>query len=349
MEASLSLIPVFSAVRKIADDVSTLPLQGYRKHLTGRRERVELPRVLDDPSEFIGRIDWVNQCMTSLLLRGNAYGLVTALTPSMAPDQITWVHPDEVYVDESTPTPRYYWNGHPVDRRMMLHVRGLLLPGSVVGLSPIKAAALMVESGIAAQAFARDWYKNKARPSATFKHTSKTLTPEQSDAISDRLFAKLRAGRPFVTGSDWEYSQLTLSAEDAGFILQSKATATQVAAMYGLAPEEIGGETGNSMTYSTTELNGIKYVGDTLSTRLLRLEESFSRFLMPPKEYALFNLDARLRSDLKTRTEVYKSQREIGFASIDEQRELEDLAPLPDGQGQDYTPLSTKAPTKESR
>lgn len=348
MEDALRLVPVLAAVSMISTDVSTLPLQSYRRTPDGGRFRIPTPAWLGAPAEGLTRVDWLGQGMTSLLLRGNAYGLKTSWDAGL-PTQVVWLHPDRVQVDESQPTLRYYYEGRRVQNINMLHVRGMLLPGSRVGVSPIKAAASMVNSGAEAQAFAREWFRNKARPSALFRNTSKTLDPEIADRIAERLFAKLRTGRPFVTGSDWEMTSLTLSAEDAGFITQSKATATQVAAIYGVQPERIGGETGSSLTYSTEELNAIRYVSQTLRPWMVRLETAFSRDLYAPEEYGLFNPDALMRTDAKTRREIYRTDREIGLRNIDELRELEDERPLPDGKGQDYTPLSkmTAAPRED--
>jgi hypothetical protein len=49
-------------------------------------------------------------------------------------------------------------------------------------------------------------------------------------------------------------------------------------------------------------------------------------------------MDAPVRTDIKTRYEVYELARRIGLKSIDELRELEDLEPLPNGQGATYVP-----------
>ena len=56
-------------------------------------------------------------------------------------------------------------------------------------------------------------------------------------------------------------------------------------------------------------------------------------------------MDAPVRADLLTRHRVYEINRKIGLRSIDEIRILEDLEPLPNGEGADYTPLSKPAPS----
>ena len=59
---------------------------------------------------------------------------------------------------------------------------------------------------------------------------------------------------------------------------------------------------------------------------------------------ARMNVSAMLRADPKTQMEMFRTAREIGLYNIDEERGLLDLPPLPDGQGEDYTPLKSSAP-----
>jgi len=103
----------------------------------------------------------------------------------------------------------------------------------------------------------------------------------------------------------------------------------------------IGGESGSSLTYSTVEQNALNFAQFTLHPWIQKLEEEFSSWL-PEPQFVKFNLDAMIRVDAKTRREIYQIDRNIGLRNIDEIRALEDEAPLPDGQGQDYTPLGKK-------
>jgi hypothetical protein len=58
-----------------------------------------------------------------------------------------------------------------------------------------------------------------------------------------------------------------------------------------------------------------------------------------------------MRADMKTRFEAYEKKRLIGYDNIDGLRAMEDEAPLPDGAGQDYTPLpiASNAPVASRR
>lgn len=342
MGSALSVVPVFAACRLISDSVATLPLQAFRKTSEGRAP-IALPEVFDKDT----RIEWLQQAVMSMLLRGNAYGMVADRTPLGIPKTVVWLNPEEMSVDEGSAVPVFRWRGHEVDRMNVKHIPAYSVPGSVVGVSPIGACSALTETGAATQRMMRDWFQGRAVPGITLKNTEKTLSAIEAEAIEDRARARLRSGKPFVHGKDWDVNVMKLPADDAGFLASSRLNATQVATIYGIPPHMIGGDSGESLTYSTVELNQIQFLTNTLRPWLAKLEQEFSSWL-PRPQFVRFNVDALLRVDTKTRYDVHQIARNIGLNNVDELRVIEDLPPLPDGQGQDYAPLKLgAAPTKE--
>lgn len=349
-QAALNLIPVYAAVRLIADSVSTLPIQAGVKRSDGSRQPIEVPAVVASPSVRGTRVAWLHRLMVSALLDGNAFGLIVARDQFLKPSTVVWLDPALVTITDNPDGPRWYYNGREINRDDILHIPAFSVAGQTRGISPISAAAAAVRSGMRAQEFTDDWFKNKTIPSSTFKNTATTLDETQAEVISERMISKLKSGKPLVMGKDWEYNLLTISADDAGFIASSRATASQIASIFGVPPEMIGGDTGNSLTYSTVEMNTINFITYTLRPWLVKIEEAFTQAFMKPGEYLRFNVDAMIRTDLKTRHEVFQIDRQIGLKNIDELRALDDLEPLPDGQGEDFSPLKQSAPApKENR
>ena len=117
--------------------------------------------------------------------------------------------------------------------------------------------------------------------------------------------------------------------------------ATQIASILNLPPDRIGGTRGDSLTYNTVEQSTLQVI-EALRPWLVRLETAFFGIL-PQNRYCRFNSDALLKTDLKTRTEIYHTQREMGLRSVDEIRDLEDLEPLPGGAGNEFIPLEVMA------
>ncbi len=341
-DRALGLAPVYAAGRHIADNVSTLPLQPFRKVDGARRPMPSLPqlfKLMDDDGTLN---DWVFTAVTSLALRGNAVGLITLRDGMGFATGITWLPMHEVHVDDSAyPRVAWYWRGRRLDPTEIVHIPWFKLAGRTLGLSPIEAYALTISSGLQAQQYGNDWFAAGGVPPGKMKNSAKRVDGREADEIKARLVTAIRSRKPLVYGSDWDYEPIVIPPEQAQFIETMKLTANQVAAIYGIDPTEIGGEAANSQQYSNEEHRQTRRMQD-LRPWMVRLERKFSSWL-PDRQYVRFNADAVIRADLQTRHEVYRVDREIGLLNIDEIRALEELSPLPDGQGQDYTPLGKAA------
>jgi hypothetical protein len=116
-----------------------------------------------------------------------------------------------------------------------------------------------------------------------------------------------------------------------------RMNATHMASVYGLPPDRVGGTRGDSLTYSTQEQGTLQII-ESLRPWMVRLEYAFFA-LFPKNRYVRFDSDALLKTDLKTRTDIYQVQRNIGLRTVDELRDLEDLEPLPGGVGNESIPL----------
>lgn len=343
VEEALSLIPVYASARLLADAVASLPLQTYRD--VGEHA-VKLPTapLFQQPAAVGTLYDWLFAMMSSLVLKGNAYGLVTQRDGFQFPTSIEWLDPEKVWVDERVKTGSYYLDGRELVREDVFHVRGFTVPGCVKGISPIKAFASTISAGMAMTQYSADWFSNGGFPPGTFKNSAQTVQNEDADRIKARLVAAIRARQPLVYGSDWDYNAVAVPPEEAQFVLASQMNATQIAAIYGIPPERVGGARagGSSLTYANQEQDEIAFQSSAVRPWVVRLEHAFFG-LLPEKRYVRFNLDAALRTDLKTRHEVYEIDRVIGLRNIDELRALEELPALPGGEGKDYAPLSKAA------
>jgi HK97 family phage portal protein len=338
-ERALRLAPVYAATRLLADSVASLPMKSYM--VAGeQRLPAPLPALFSRPAAVGTRYDWLHRAVTSLALRGNAYGLITAVDAAGWPAQIEWLHPDDVTVaDNFAAVPVWYYKGRRLDDGQMFHIPAYTLPGQILGLSPIAYFASTTDTGLLAQQFGRDWFANGSTPSAVLE-TDLEVTKDAAEILKAR-FKEAAAGRDVVAlGGGVKYRPISVPAEESQFLETIKATANQVAAIYGVPPEKVGGETGGSLTYNTVEQNSIDMLTWTVRPWLARLEQAFS-MLRPPAEETRFNADAMIRTDLKTRYEAHGMALDQGWRNRDEVRAIENEAPLPNGLGQVYLPLSS--------
>jgi HK97 family phage portal protein len=342
-DRALTLAPVFAAARILAGTISTLPLKAYRRIGDDRVPMGSLPQLfaqLDTDGELV---NWLHRCVTSLVLRGNAYGLITARDGFGFPTRIDWLNPSDVTVDDyrSVIRPVWYWRGREIPIEDFVHIPWFPTAGRAQGLSPLGAFMTTINTGLAAQDYGNSWFDNGGFPPGTFKNTAKELSQDQADAIKARLRNAMLSRSPLVYGSDWDYSAITVPPNEAQFVETMRLSATQVASIYGVVPEDIGGTRGQSLTYATTELNQLDRIG-LLRPWLVILEHKFAS-LLPERQYVKLNADATVRTDIKSRWEVHQIAVGLGARSLDEVRALEDQPPLPNGAGADYQTPAVKA------
>ncbi len=331
-ESGLRLIPVFAATSLIADLVSTAPLRVFRESSDGTRVLLpSQPQLVTNPAPYGSRIDWLHQAMSSLLLRGNAYGYITAVDGQGRPSQIQWLNPDDVGVIEEQVDwfhrPTYYWRGRPLDYDLVVHVPAYTFPGSVVGFSPLALFKLQIETGLRAQKHGDDWFKNGANPSGQLKNMQRTISPDEAVAVKSRYKAAISKRDVFVTGADWDYKAMSVNADESQFLQTIKANATQVAAIYRVSPEDVGGETANSLTYKTLEQDQTKLTNRTLGVWCSRIETVLTD-LLPRPQYARFDLDKLARGDMTSRMIAHTAALSAGVETLDEARAAEDKPPL---------------------
>jgi HK97 family phage portal protein len=340
-ERALTLTPVFAAVRHITDFGSTLPLKAYREVGEERQPMGSLPKLFADMEKLGLTAPWLSQGLSSLVLRGNAVGLINMTDGFGFPTAITWVSMDRVYVNDGTGVGQWFIDGRPVSRLDLVHIPWVTLPGKTLGLSPIQFYAATINASLGAQNYGGDWFAGGGFPPSVFKNTAQVLPDGAADSIREKLVAAIRGRKPLVTGADWEYTPITIPPGEAQFIETQKLSANQIAAIYGIEPQEIGGEAANGLTYNNEELRQTKRLAN-IRPYLTRFERAFTSWL-PEAQHVTFNGDAIVRSDLKTRYETYAIALSNGFLNLDEVRQLEDRQPLPNGEGQAFGPKTAPA------
>jgi len=337
--SSLSLVPVYSAVSRIAGSVGSLPLIVYRRLPQGGKERAENHRTWrmlhDQPNESMGSDEFWEIVEAHLLLWGNAF--VAKIRDSLGMVSELWpMEPSRVKVGRQDDGTRYFvLDGK--DRYTeadILHIRGLGTDG-LVGLSPIQQAKQMLGGALAHEEFSGRFWGNSANPGGVLTHPNKL-----SDDAAKRIKARwreavggvLHAGETVVLEEGMEWKQVGMPLEDAQFIETAKFSDLRVAQLFRLPPYMLGASSGDSMTYSNTESQGIDFVRWTLRPWLVRIEKALLRdpsiFLQGSRIFPEFLTDALQRADTKTRYDAYKVAIEAGFLTAAEAREMENRPPL---------------------
>ncbi len=327
-DTALRHAAVWACVRLIADTVSGLPVDAYRTG--GRKPLAARPRLLDEPAAGTGFPEWTYAVLVSALTRGNAFGLVVDRAGvAELPTQIELVDTGRVSVSTGGDG-RIAWrlDGREIDRADLWHFRAYPVAGSPFGLSPVDYAKKSIGLGLAAEAYGSTFFSDGATPSGL-------LTSDQSltkDAAENQaaMWRQAHQGRrkTAVLGQGTKWQQISIAPDESQFLDTQRFTVQQVCRVYGVPPEMIGADSGNSLTYANVEQRSLDFLAYCIGPWLARLERALTA-LVPRGTYVKYNAGALLRTDLLTRYQSYEIGLRAGFITVDEVRELEDREPLP--------------------
>ena len=276
--------------------------------------------------------------MTHLLLFGNAY-LGKFRDTEGHVSQLALLHPDRVTPELRAGQPVYTVNDgrgrrseHGVDD--VIHIRALSTDG-LLGLSPVRECrvALSLSQGLAEQAAM--FFENGARPTGILKAPAgqdETLK-RISEAWSMRHAGTRNAHRIAVISGEVEFTAITGPLDDLQFVEQRHLSTAEIARVFRVPPWMVGASSGDSMTYSNTESQALSFVTHSLRPWLVLIEQAISEDsdLAPGALYVEFLLDALLRADSATRSDVYTRALDplTGWMTREEVRRLENLDPEP--------------------
>jgi HK97 family phage portal protein len=306
-DTALTVPTVWACVNLIAGAVSSLPLETFEKSADPASvpRRIADPQLLLTPDDGMTISEWLHMFMVSMLLRGNVYGLIRR--DDMARVQsVHLLNPDAVRVEVDRDTGRisykYTQSGRPINAQDMWHVRGLTLPGSAVGLSPISYAAAVLGLDLSSRQFASGFFDGGGIPKAVLE-SDQQVNQEQARTIKDRVMATFRGREPLVLGLGLKYTQIQVNPEESQFLATQQANVAQICRYFSVPAAMIDGPSGGGMQYTNTEQRGIEFLTYTLNRWLKRFEDA-AYSLLPGPQYVRFNPATLLRLDAETQAKV---------------------------------------------
>jgi HK97 family phage portal protein len=316
---------VWACVNLIAGSISTLPLAAYRR---GDRDPLpDLPPILRTPSAGWTLPDFLYATLQSLLLRGNAYGLIVDRAGAgLLPSQVELLAPERVGVTVPNGAVEYRVDGQEVEPSSLWHVRAFTAPGQVDGLSPIAYARQAIGLGLGAERFAARFFGDGALPQGILS-TDQRIDPKRAEELKGRWKVAHGGKRDIaVLGEGARFQAVSVTPEESQFLETTRANVATIARYYGVQPELIGGESGGSLTYANVEQRALDFLQFGLAPWLVRMETAISG-LLSSTTTVKFNAGALVRTDLLTRYQAHESAIRAGWKLRSEVRELEDLPP----------------------
>ena len=330
---AMKISTVWACVRLLSQTISTLPIHVKERDGDRRRVRYDHPvsQLLGKPSPKMNGVSLRSVLMASALLRGNAYAFITERDSKQYPTRLDFVLPQNVSLWEGDDDVYYSILGSSVriPSRDVVHIKGLSTNG-LLGISPIRQHARLLDLSGNSLDFARSFYKNGCRTTGVFKTADKL-----SDAAYNRLYSQLRdnyfgtknVGKPLLLEGGLDYSAVTIPPEDAQFIATRLQSVDEIAAIYGVPPHMVGNQ--SHSTYSNNEQQNLELYNLTLRPWIVAFEAELNDklFLEREKSRLYVDIDAKglLRADTAARTNFYREMYYIGAMNANEIRACEDL------------------------
>lgn len=338
----------YACVRIRSESVAKLPLKVYKGSQKCNNHYLNYLLRLR-PNPYMSAFNYHKTVEALNCIHGNAYvyidfnrknGRVKALYP--LENSRVKIYVDDIGVLGKANYLYYVYtdkNGRQfkLERHEVLHFIGGISFNGIVGLPPSLYLQGLIENSKASQEFLNNYYKNGLQTKGIIQYVGDLNDDAQKTFLSkfESMSSGLKnAHRVSLLPIGYQFQPISSSLGDAQFIENSKLSARQIAAAFGIKMHQINEI--DKATYNNVEQSQKDFYIETMQPILTNYEQEYVYKLLLDSEikndyWVKFNIDAILRSDSKTRAETNKLFVEGGIKTTNEAREDEDLPPLEGG------------------
>lgn len=341
--SALSMISVYQCQSLIVDGIATLPVDHFRKGKDGRREAVpsgQSPRWIKNPNPFQTAVEFWSRVLQSLLSDGNAF-IATLRDDKGNVSALYCLNPADVTIVAGTLGDNRYrvvGSDELFDRSQVLHIPAFVFGADPRGLSPIDVAKEAIGVGLSVEEFGARFFAQGTTVSGIIEHPN---VPDKDEAkLLREMFRKTHGGVKnshavgILTGGA-SFKPITVNPEQAQFLETRRFQRVEIAGLYRVPGYLVDPAVTSTWGSGIEEQN--KFLVDyTFMPWAIRIEQAISTFLLAGPQFIKFNFDARLRAKTSERYSAYDKAINAGIMSPDEARALEDMPPLPKGQGEHF-------------
>jgi HK97 family phage portal protein len=345
-EVARRISTYWACVRAVSEDVAKLPIVVARRLERGREilNGNRLHQLLNvQPNKYTTAIAFRETMMAWVLTHGNGIaeiewdgaGRPVALHVIPTPCVTPYIRKGDLFYDVQTPRGPVVT----LEADSVFHLRGLG-PDSIWGWSVLKMARETLSAATSANRFAGSMFEKGVKASGVLSHPGKlspTAAKNIRESFHERYAGTENAHKTIVLEEGMTWTPTSITPEDAQMLETRQYDVTEICRWFRVAPHKV--QHLADATYSNIEHQGQEYVGDSLHAWMTRWEQEGQIKLIGASSstYMRHNASALVRGDYKSRMEGHNIARTGGWASADDIRELEDMNPLPDDQGQIYT------------
>ncbi len=219
-----------------------------------------------------------------------------------------------------------------------LHVPGFRFGSDLDPNDPISLAAKILGMANDVNSLSGAAFRNGVNPGG-FLETPSGLSDKAYARLSEdfqKKYAGVRNAGKFIILEEGTKAQLVdRDLEKTQALAARKFAVTEICRVFGVPPHLCMDL--EHATFTNIEQQSLEFVRDCVNPISVRFEQAMYRDLLTPREreryFFKFNTNGLLRGDTAARVAYYNSARQNGWLNADEIRALEDMNPLPPGQG----------------
>ena len=345
--ADLSEITYFCCIKILSESLGKMPCylmdadkRRINNHDTAWFLTVK-PNAIMTPAQFFTHNEFNRDHY------GNAYvyinrldnGKIEGLYP-LDPRRVQiWINNTETFTER----PFYYFytddrtgKSYYFSPEEVLHFKSWLTDDS--GLAGKSVREILAESFRGAKAstnFLNDLYSKGLVASAVVKYTG-DLKRESQDKLLDEIISQANEkGRRMITlPMGFDIEKLDLKLTESQFFELKKYTALQIAAAFGISPDQVNDLTKSS--YASSAAQQLAFLSNTLLFIITNYEQELNRKLLTRQElksglHFKFNVSVLLRANPETQAAIIQQLVQNSVYSINEARALLDKPPCENG------------------
>lgn len=327
---------VYTAIRVIASDIASNPIQGTND---------KTAKLLNEnPNPQMNGFNFKFALAVNLLLNGNAFAEITR-DNNGRPTQLNFIKNSEMVVKQDDQSGQVTYNYQPnnLKRRQitpvnMLHFKYFTQDG-IVGISPLYALRDQISVQKSGNNLLRGFFQNGVNGTTVLKVHKTDLDAGAKENIREQ-FEKANTGnnalRSLVIDDSMDISNLEVNTDVLKFINSNDWSSRQIAEAFNIPIERLGVEN----EHSSNEQSNLLYLQNSLSDYFSVFSSEINSKLAGTYT---FNTDKLFSADPATNQDLALKGLQGGLLTVNEARSKIGLAPVDNGDqilfNKNYVPI----------
>ncbi len=360
----------FTCLKVLSETMGKMPLKLYKEDVTGGRVRADAVDVLlYRPNSVMTPSTFWSTMEANCQHYGNAYAWIQrdygkGIKTGKIQIKAFWIMKSDcvtVYMDDvgvfGDKGRLYYRYNNPQNgetavfrQEDVLHVKNWLSWDGVMGLSVREILKSTIQGAGYSQRYLEKLYKSGLTASSVLQYTGdldEKLRTQLQKKYNELLTGAENAGKVVALPIGMKLEPLTYTLADAQYMELKKYSALQIAAAFGVKPNQINDYEKSS--YSNSESQQLSFLIDTMMYRLNQYEQEINYKCLTDEQRKKgfvykFNEKVLLRANMETQMQSITSAVQNGIYTPNEGRHLLDLPSMEGGDvlivNGNYVPLT---------